>query len=203
MKKLVRYEKSTVTKCLIVKRKKRSSSNRKVVQLNKSYYAYVRGDLNSEQILKVYNSVLVMRKGRSSLVLISGTVLRGVLDCRSVVNRTTSRSQYGIKKIRNERTSCDEVVKSKNIPWLKVVKRKQLLSGFAQGISKILINFRAVKKRSWGIIGGGRKWNNYKWAWNKKLVEKKVENKNTKKRSRKYLNYKYWRAWKWVKRLKK
>ena len=189
-----------MTKCLIVKRKKRSSSNRKVVQLNKSYYAYVRGDLNSEQILKVYNSVLVMRKGRSSLVLISGTVLRGVLDCRSVVNRTTSRSQYGIKKIRNERISEDEIVKSKKIPWLK---REKVLSGFAKGISKIWINLRSVKKRSWGIIGGGRKWNNYKWAWNKKLVEKKVENKNTSKRSRKYLNYKYWRAWKWVKRLKK
>ena len=56
-----------------------------------------------------------MRKGRSSLVLISGTVLIGVLDCRSVVNRTTSRSQYGIKKIINERTSCDVVVISKNI----------------------------------------------------------------------------------------
>lgn len=190
MKRLVRYEKSTVTKCLIVKRKKRSSSNRKVVQLNKSYYAYVRGDLNSEQILKVYNSVLVMRKGRSSLVLISGTVLRGVLDCRSVVNRTTSRSQYGIKKIRNERTG-NITVKSKKI------------SLFAKLINIIgKMQSLIISQRRASIRFRNRKWNSYRFGWNSVLVDKKVENKNTKRRYRKYLNYKHWRAWKWVKRLK-
>lgn len=68
-----------------------------------------------------------MRKGRSSLVLISGTVLRGVLDCRSVVNRTTSRSQYGIKKIRNERSSVDEIVKTS----------KDMLHGLAKVIGDV------------------------------------------------------------------
>jgi small subunit ribosomal protein S12 len=86
-------------------RKKRASSNRKVVQVKikigldiVTMYCYVRGETHNMRLLKEYSIVLIVRKGKSDLNLVSIRLLRGCGDCRSVINRKTARSVYGVKK---------------------------------------------------------------------------------------------------------
>ncbi len=92
-----------VIKWLILKPKKPSSSQRKVVKvkLNKNkkiIYGYIEGETKNERLLKEYNIVLLNRKGKKDVVNVNYRILRGVKDMISVKDRLTNRSQYGIKK---------------------------------------------------------------------------------------------------------
>jgi len=86
-------------------RKKRASSNRKVVQIRlklatgiKTLYCYVRGETQNQRLLKEYSLIMVIRKGRSDINLVYMRLIRGLKDCRSVTSRKTSRSMFCIKK---------------------------------------------------------------------------------------------------------
>ena len=111
MKLNYRVKKGIVIKWLIMSRKKRASSQRKVVKMrckvltkdNRSVktrilYSYIRGYTSNKRILREYSLVLIIRKGKSDINLVYNRVIRGKLDCETVINRKTNRSNFCIKK---------------------------------------------------------------------------------------------------------
>ena len=95
-----------VLKIFTVKPKKPNSAQRKVARVKlttgKAVKAYIAGEGHNLQ----EHSVVLVRGGRvPDCPGVSYKVVRGALDCQGVVGRMQSRSKYGTKKPKVERSA--------------------------------------------------------------------------------------------------
>nr|BBB58173.1 small subunit ribosomal protein 12 [Plasmodium simiovale] len=95
-------KKGIVLKILIKTPKKPNSALRKVAKIklsnNKELLAYIPGEGKS---IQEHNFVLIKGGRVKDLPGIKYKIIRGSLDSIGVLNRKTSRSKYGVKKINN------------------------------------------------------------------------------------------------------
>ena len=95
-------KKGTCYKIFTISPKKPNSAVRKVAKVklsnNKIIIAYIPGEKHQ---LQEHSTVLVRGGITKDLPSVRYKIIRGVFDCTGVVNRKTSRSKYGVKKITN------------------------------------------------------------------------------------------------------
>lgn len=93
--------KGTCLKVFTISPRKPNSAVRKVARVllsnNKKITAYIPGEKHS---LQEHASVLIRGGSVKDLPGIQYKIIRGALDCTGVLNRKTSRSKYGSKRIK-------------------------------------------------------------------------------------------------------
>lgn len=94
------FRKGKIIKLFNMKPKKPNSAQRKVAKLlikpNIYIKAYIPGEGNN---LNIHNIVLIKGGRTKDLPGLKYKIVRGKYDCNGVINRITSRSKYGCKKL--------------------------------------------------------------------------------------------------------
>lgn len=100
MLKLNCFKKAKIIKLFNMKPKKPNSAQRKVAKLfikpNIYIKAYIPGEGHN---LNIHNIVLIKGGRTKDLPGLKYKIIRGKYDCSGVINRITSRSKYGCKKL--------------------------------------------------------------------------------------------------------
>jgi len=95
-------KKAVCLRVLTISPKKPNSANRRVLKLNMTHLkikltAKVPGESHN---LQQHSTVLIRGSRVRDLIGVSYSAIRGVFDLSGVTNRKTSRSRFGVKKLR-------------------------------------------------------------------------------------------------------